>query len=86
MKTKHTPGPWLLEEKNCGLEWELSSGNKLIAIIEYEADARLFFAAPEMKIALGLLLNELPEHSEKSALMQAIKAARAAIAKAEGKE
>lgn len=60
---KHTPGPWEAEEDEVfdKVSYQITSGHRLIAELfmcsggwdEYEANARLIAATPEMLEALG---------------------------------
>jgi hypothetical protein len=100
MSAKHTPGPWRLGDvaddsgrivKLCPVDQENQS---ILTVVDHEgvkfaavyidADARLIAAAPELLLALEMLLDwhisETPEDEEFSA----VRGARAAIAKAKG--
>lgn len=97
MTTQHTPGPWhkgigngegfvfsdsgrtRLEEGGTTL-YSVAQVNRGWNDLEDEANARLISAAPELLAALEGLLNALPS----ATTHPAIKAARAAIAKATG--
>jgi hypothetical protein len=96
--TKHTPGPWYIgtdfsdqgrhiyaAQMVCdddGEEWYplIASTDDDERLIDWQANARLIAAAPEMFAAL-LQLIEAATHHEADA-PAALKAARAAIAKA----
>ena len=84
MTTQHTPGPWELRRSVRGY-WFIDheqggEGYTLTKLDCNEADARLIAAAPDLLAALEELLNALPSATSHPA----IKAARAAIAKATG--
>lgn len=84
MTTQHTPGPWELRQSSRDY-WFIDydqggEGYTLTKLDCGEKDARLISAAPELLAALEGLLNALPS----ATTHPAIKAARAAIAKATG--
>ena len=86
MTTQHTPAPWELRRSVRGY-WFIDheqggEGYTLTKLDCNEADARLIAAAPDLLAALEELLNALPS----ATTHPAIKAARAAIAKATGDE
>jgi hypothetical protein len=78
----HTPGPWLAREMVSG-NWQVAADDtaQTIAHIRSEADARLVAAAPDMLMALRNVIA-LAEHPVTQA--EAMRLARAAIAKAQG--
>lgn len=90
MTTQHTPGPWRYERANpsptTGEHLIAGAKNGYLAEIRdcgsgnISANARLIAAAPDLLAALEELLNALPS----ATTHPAIKAARAAIAKATG--
>ena len=84
MTTMHTEGPWLMCESATHVTVTNAHGDAVFhddkRIPGVMADARLIAAAPELLVALGSLLDALPS----ATTHPAIKAARAAIAKATG--
>ena len=89
---QHTAAPW---QQGLGREyWHILSERKPVAILQIgnpnaEANARLIAAAPELLEALDDLYRDLQGRLDDGALfnpgtMQALSAARAAIAKAKG--
>jgi len=95
MSTKHTPGPWYLEEHYLTVQVNDEEvdfhGNPIkfiIARANDTANARLIAAAPELLEALQTLTKWANvagcDREEGSILDNNIKAARAAIAKATG--
>lgn len=90
MTTQHTPGPWTTDGAARTNDLDVISPAGRITLIDCEfsdesedvltANARLISAAPELLAALEGLLNALPS----ATTHPAIKAARAAIAKATG--
>lgn len=90
MTTQHTPGPWTTDGAACTGDLDVISPAGRITLIDCEfsdesedvltANARLISAAPELLAAIEGLLNALPS----ATTHPAIKAARAAIAKATG--
>lgn len=86
-KPKHTPGPWSITE-SCMNAWEIDGLDRSIATVnavediapEDEANARLIAAAPDLLAALQDFL-----HADPDVFAEELAAARAAIAKAEGK-
>jgi len=89
--SEHTPGPWVVfddhPDKACFHIREDNCFDEIATIYRYQcnprntlADARLIAAAPELLDACKGLLNALPS----ATTHPAIKAARAAIAKARG--
>jgi len=92
MSTKHTPGPWWVENIECHMEREAYvaygiQGDLSETYDVYEAysmaDYRLIAAAPDLLAACELLLSANDSGSLHK-LSEAIAAARAAIAKATG--
>lgn len=80
MTTQHTPGPWNVSPP-CELSHRYSVyHNGPLVYVERGEDARLISAAPDLLAAIEGLLNALPS----ATTHPAIKAARAAIAKATG--
>ena len=85
-KPKHTPGPWHWEDSGLWSKWDfvyLSKGTP-----EFEANARLIAAAPELLAALRGIIETLGYLEANGGIdaphRLALIAARAAIAKAEG--
>lgn len=87
MNTKHTPGPWTLKE---GFLFSAERHILLDLLDTDEENARLIAASPELFTALTELLDfaESPEadysapHEYEAVREDAIKRARAALAKA----
>ena len=95
MKTRYTPGPWaMVPQVFRGIETykikgPAKTGPQLVGRIEYEADARLIAAAPELLAALkGMVVaHELNLWKTINGTDEAvIGKIKAAIAAAEGKE
>jgi hypothetical protein len=97
MTTKHTPGPWLISErvKTARLDNALMvrpadhhnyEYGATAIIATSEADARLVAAAPELLAALRAMLACCYDIERDIETEDAVEAARAAIAKATGKE
>lgn len=97
-ETKHTPGPWGAEpmEDGCSVAYRINDASGYEVAVtsgrdsdgEEAANARLIAAAPDMLAALCSLCNELEMPGERGVLHgvpNALTAARAAIAKAEGR-
>lgn len=85
MTTQHTPGPWTTDGKAETDTLDIVSPLGRVAMLDCShdlmlEDARLIAAAPDLLAALEGLLNALPS----ATTHPAIKAARAAIAKATG--
>lgn len=95
-----TPGPWRVGDAGSTV-FGPPNGNpspKTVARVLRRPDARLIAAAPELLEALRLLFNECTHYTEGEAFMSKIvdldtgygheawKKARAAIAKAEGRQ
>ena len=82
--TMHTEGPWPMRESATHVTVTNARGDAVFhddkRIPGVMADARLIAAAPELLVALGSLLDALPS----ATTHPAIKAARAAIARATG--
>jgi len=92
MSTKHTPGPWAAWDDGATIGIETDEGEPLAVaeVLDYgdsaapgqlAADQRLIAAAPDMLVALKKLVNSFEKHRPKAYW----DAARAAIAKAEGR-
>jgi hypothetical protein len=94
--TKHTPGPWYVRGAPAAYQHEkprdITSGHSLIATAcmlnnfrgETLANARLIAAAPDMLEALRTIVEYGPQSGMKADAPMLI-AARASIAKAEGR-
>ncbi len=88
METKHTPGPWEVELGTANRDWHIikrgTAWNATSA--ERDANARLIAAAPDLLAALALILADYSAAygGDEKDEPKAMKAARAAIAKAEG--
>ena len=84
--TMHTEGPWPMRESATHVTVTNARGDAVFhddkRIPGVMADARLIAAAPELLVALGSLLDALPS----ATTHPAIKAARAAIARATGEQ
>ena len=91
MTTKHTPGPWTLDDRGCKyIVHKPGDGyitrdicrmdSSTMAAFAQEANARLIAAAPDLLNAVLLLLGN-PDNRISSA---DVNAARAAITKATG--
>ena len=90
----HTPGPWQYLRSPSGPIRVGPSHNCTVAVAPFpptgdqEANARLIAAAPELFDALNALVNAVsPDDNDKSCepyFRPALKAARAALAKAQG--
>lgn len=98
MTTKHTPGPWVLEDNPTVNGQQVASfeksgvmaGNRCLQVIvrsNNAADASLIAAAPEMLEALQRLV-EIEDGPGMAVIgwCDALDAARAAIAKATGEQ
>lgn len=90
----HTPGPWSARAN--GAQWVVDAGREQrvasvnTALMGQEANARLIAAAPELLAALrpfaDIGVSENPDYQPMIRMdREAILAARAAIAKAEGR-
>ena len=90
---KHTPGPWIASsqrvtapetENRLPLDIRLYGGNQK----DHKANARLIAAAPDLLEALKMLYDDTADYIKLNNLTgmdnHAMKAARAAIAKATG--
>ena len=100
MKAQHTPGPWMAIESQPGVHWidirETIGGAIATVWNDYEgANSRLIAAAPELLEALETLLVREGEHPDFEddadgcdlvVTVGDIRKARAAIAKARGKQ
>jgi hypothetical protein len=99
-ETKHTPGPWRVAAMR-GFAGSIGVGPKgetAVAVIaadafpsEREANARLIAAAPELLAALRAMIGVWehgidPSDEQEIGEPTAVRWARAAIAKAEGRE
>ena len=97
---KHTPGDWLAKRAEGGgyVEWHIGRDGEARAIasditdpvtgLPSKANAHLIAAAPDLLEAvdtLTLVIGLTPILGNKQALQEALDAARAAIAKAEGR-
>lgn len=86
MSTKHTPGPWFVVHELRGTDeivadlvnetWVIPSGGQQLG--DWNADARLISAAPDLLNALSVLVDAADVHGIPC------DAARAAIEKATG--
>ncbi len=92
-ETKHTPGPLVMAKiTNNFDDWTIhdqSEGEMVCDAVYGEANARLFCAAPELLAALEMILEHtiLTHFSDKGEdAKKALDTARAAIAKARGRE
>lgn len=95
MDSKHTPGPWYAKGSSENRAWEVAERNtgELVAELNTidatgEADARLIAAAPDLLAALRGLVRDIEGREKRTGITQmgtAIDAARAALAKAEGR-
>lgn len=98
---KPTPGPWHVNRisDQAYVEHEAKVDGEMVFIAdlqrsdsnesdwpEIDANARLIAAAPELLSAIVELLDACPTSCEDRRLMDAQRAAEAAIAKAEGKD
>ena len=97
--SKHTPGPWYYvggSDKRAApyirKEGDMVPGTMAIASVtgrggvsESAANARLIAAAPELLAALKQLTGEVTDLERNRVRESAVDAARAAIARAEGK-
>lgn len=101
MSTKHTPGPWRVEQDGnmnpnltfriCGpwIHRKSSARQPYHALADTEANARLIAAAPELLEALKLAYQQFDDaiHCRRPSMhpLEYAKVLRAAIAKAEGR-
>jgi hypothetical protein len=97
--SKHTPGPWVIDDSNPNLVARLVNGvyeyvcavepssfsNRECNQEQEEADARLIAAAPDLLEALKMAMLDWENMRVVPPASRPHKAARAAIAKAEGK-
>ena len=86
---KHTPGPWLVMDRGCG-RLVIDSPSALVASVTFndaagKLDAALIAAAPDLLRALSDLLYWHDAGIGGRDMDAAESAARAAIAKAEGR-
>lgn len=88
----HTPGPWEIEHDLNNDDLKVIGQSEVLALVEYESDAAIIVAAPDMKDALTLCRDTLkaqmaenwPEEEwPQTVFYEAWQAATAAIAKAE---
>lgn len=87
---KFTPGPWIYCFRSAGTCVETESGRTVAVasptpgVGDYDANARLIAAAPEMYEALRALLDvsKTDDWNGSAKLDDALEAARAALAKA----
>lgn len=90
MTSKHTPGPWSLAEADSTIPIRDAEGHTVASIRYRErdfSDACLIAAAPDMYEALSRLLGYAEDAAaERDERPGAIDAARAALAKAEGRQ
>lgn len=98
MSTKHTPGPWQAQPETDYVPAQVSRLGEKAAIVDVFGDnreqrganARLIAAAPELLLALRLMLDAVPSNKlhpqgyTDSKQNRANDAARAAIFKAQG--
>jgi hypothetical protein len=91
MKTKHTPGPWNVTKPN-GIHAVIRTNDReqtVIAHVQYDRDASLIAAGPELLQALhgavSCLERLIEKHDENfRPYSDALDIARAAIQKAQG--
>lgn len=90
MTTKHTPGPWHLSAaKDC--IWHQDHGRictppNHAQVWNWEPNARLIAAAPELLAALEALLDMDVAYQRGPRVADAVEVARSALAKAKGKQ
>jgi hypothetical protein len=89
--TTHTPGPWIFSNNGHGGSAVMASNHRILGYNLEDANARLIAAAPDLLAAAkGLVeayhnsIHGRATFSQATKLADAIDAARAAIAKAEG--
>jgi hypothetical protein len=91
--TKHTPGPWYYDPEDKTIWFDMSSPVTLFASVngddmttdaQLDADGRIAAASPDMFEALRTIVEYGPQSGMKADAPMLI-AARAAIAKAEGR-
>jgi hypothetical protein len=95
MTTKHTPGPWTLDVQRDGAEggtWINIEADAILGLVAEaigcRADAHLIAAAPDLLEALryfGEKCQANTDDGEETGWNAALRTARAAIAKAEGR-
>ena len=93
MTTQHTPGPWILANSDAYNTVVIAQGAEICTVIEHQggdrkANSRLIAAAPELLAALKALLSDAEDVGFEGISVEAfdsIHAARAALAKAEGR-
>ena len=91
--SKHTPGPWIFEERVAGFDILAPESVYYVAeylgvdcgVIDNIADAYLIAAAPELLEALELVVSFV-DAGEGTWTVEEQQKARAAIAKAKGEE
>lgn len=97
---KHTPGPWEWDwrqidgEADCGVRWMKREGHaysvcrapRYQSQEQWEADARLIAAAPDLLSALIAMEAKASKQNWNDAYPDQLEAARAAIAKATGEQ
>ncbi len=93
--SKHTPGPWIFEERVAGFDILAPESVYYVAeylgvdcgVIDNIADACLIAAAPELLEALEEIVKEYCENPDNGRTLRwAIDGAKEAIAKAKGEE
>ena len=91
-KSKHTPGPWMLERVNTNELWIVNKQNKIASIIyplsekvEQETNARLIAAAPDLlrclKYCIGFISGK--HSTTEQDKDEVLELSQAAITKAE---
>jgi hypothetical protein len=86
----HTPGPWTIADDRSG--YVFGSGETVLACARgySNADVHLIAAAPDLLAALRRMINDFASYADEedpdqTSFGATIRAARAAIAKAEGR-
>lgn len=89
MSAKHTPGPWRITAQGKHVvsveDGRICAAPEHMAKWNWDANARLIAAAPELLEALELIANTDPVEAALDP-QRAVRVARAAIAKAEGQQ
>jgi hypothetical protein len=90
MSTQHTPGPWILDERDNSITGAdgttvCEDGSGAFIAIPNDADARLIAAAPDMLESLKLCRQYMYEHASNTP-DNAFDKLCAAIAKATGEK
>ena len=90
MTTKHTPGPWHLSASKACI-WHQDHGRictppNHAQVWNWEPNARLIAAAPELLAALEALLDMDVAYQRGPRVQDAVAVARTAIAKAKGEQ